>query len=75
MPFLLPGSSQTASPNDAWLDAPVSSRSRFGDDLWHLDIFVPGRSSANKRLRWDLPLPEGARITVAQHAGLIRAAK
>jgi len=75
MPLLLPRSSQTASSNDAWLDAPVSSRSRFGDDLWHLDIFVPGRSSANKRLRWDLPLPEGARITVAQHAGLIRAAK
>ncbi len=60
---------------DGWLDALVSSRSRFGDDVWHLDIFVPGRSSGSKRLRWDLPLPEGSRITGAQHAGLFRAAK
>ena len=53
----------------------MSSRSRFGDDLWHLDIFVAGRTAFLKRLRWDLPLPEAARITGAQHAGLIRAAK
>ena len=74
-PLPLPRSSGAASPSDAWLDVPVSSRSRFGDDLWHLDIFVPGRSAADKRLRWDLPLPEGARVTGAQHAGLIHAAK
>jgi len=53
----------------------VSSRSSFSDDVWHLDIFVPGRPPSNKRLRWDLPLPEGARVTGVQHAGLLRAAK
>jgi len=69
-------SRRAAAPNDdAWLDAPVSSRSRFGDDLWQLDIFIPGCRPAQKRLRWDQPLPEGARITGAQHTGLVRAAK
>lgn len=58
-----------------WLDTAVSSRSRFGDDVWYLDIFVPGRSSGSKLVRWNLPLPEGAQITSAQHAGLVRAAK
>jgi site-specific recombinase XerC len=53
----------------------VSSRSRFGDDVWYLDIFVPGRPRSQNRLDWDLPLPEGARMTGAQHASLLRAAK
>jgi hypothetical protein len=75
LPLALPRSSQPTANADAWLDATVSSRSRFSDDVWHLDIFVPGRPSGNKRLRWDLPLPEGARVTGAQHAGLLRAAK
>ena len=31
---------------DSWMEAPVSSRSRFGDDLWYLDI-LPIRFAAN----------------------------
>ena len=79
MAMLLPRSgaapATTAADTDAWMDAPVSSRSSFGDDLWLLDIFVAGRPPSQKRLGWDLPLPEAARITDAQHAGLVRAAK
>lgn len=62
-------------PTSDWADAPVSSRSRFGDDVWEFDIFTAGRRPSLNRLSWDLPLPEEARITRAQHAGLIRAAK
>ena len=74
-PVALPAPRLPAVDAHAWMGAPVSSRSRFGDDMWHLDIFVPGRAPSQKRLNWDLPLPEGARITGAQHAGLLRAAK
>lgn len=57
------------------MDAPVSSRSRFGDDVWKLDIFVAGRAPWDNRISWSRQLPARARITGAQHAGLIRAAK
>jgi len=63
------------SPAGHWMDAPVSSRSRFGGDVWELDVFVAGRRSSQKRILWNLLPPNGARITPAQHAGLIRAAK
>jgi len=75
MPLARHGPDRATAPANAWLYAPVSSRSRFGDDLWHLDIFTAGCPSFLKRLRWDLSVPEAARITGAQHAGLIRAAK
>jgi len=58
-----------------WMDAPVSSRSRFGDDVWELDIFVAGRAPSANRISWGRQLPARARITGAQHAGLIRAVK
>ena len=74
-PVALPAPRLPAANAHAWIGAPVSSRSRFGDNVWHLDIFVPGRSPSQKRLNWDLTLPESARITGAQHAGLLRAAK
>jgi len=75
MSLARPRSSLAAANADAWMDAPVSSRSRFGDTVWELDIFTAGYSPSLKRLCWDLSLPKGARITDAQYAGLIRAAK
>ena len=57
------------------MDAPVSSRSRFGDDVWELDIFVAGRAPWDNRISWNWQLPDRARITGAQHAGLICAVK
>jgi len=62
-------------PADDWTDTPVSSRSRFGNDVWELDIFVAGRAPRDNRISWNQELPDGARITGAQHAGLIRAVK
>ena len=52
-PVALPAPSLPAADAHAWIGAPVSSRSRFGDNVWHLDIFVPGRSPSQKRLNWD----------------------
>jgi integrase len=76
MPLSLPKSSGAATADaGAWLDTYVSSRSRYSDDVWHLDIFVSGRPPANKRLRWDLVLSEESQITGEQHARLLRAAK
>lgn len=59
----------------AWMDTPVSSRCRFGDDVWLLDIFVPGRAPGNKRVHWDWVLPKRARITSQQYSQLLHAAK
>jgi len=59
----------------AWMDAPVSRRSLFGDDVWRLDIHVAGRSANMNSLRWDALLPDGSRLTDPQHAGLLCAAK
>ena len=66
---------EVARAGDDWMRAPVSSRSRFGDDVWHLDIHRPGPSPSNKRLRWNARLPDGSRLTDPRHAGLLRAAK
>src|SRR5271157_3750259 len=76
LPLSLPKPSGAATADaGAWLDTYVSSRSRYGDDVWRLDIFVPGRPPGHKRLRWDLVLSEGSQITGEQHARLLRAAK
>jgi len=58
-----------------WMNAPVSSRSRFGDDVWELDIFVAGRAPSDNRIFWSQELPDRAQITGVQHAGLIREVK
>jgi len=58
-----------------WEDTPVSPRSHFGHDVWHLDIRVAGRSPNAKHLQWDVPMPDGWRLTDPRHAGLLRAAK
>jgi len=57
------------------MDAPVSLRSRFGDDVWELDIFVAGRAPSDNRILWSQELPDRAQITGVQHAGLIREVK
>lgn len=58
-----------------WASTPVSSRSRFGDDVWHLDIHLPGRRPDQNRLSWDALLPDGSLLTDSQHAALLKAAK
>ena len=70
-----PSRSQLARAGDDWVRAPVSSRSCFGDDVWHLDIHVAGRSPSQRRLAWGARLPDGSRLTDPRHAGLLRAAK
>lgn len=62
-------------PLSAWAGEPVSRWSRFGDDVWKLDIEVAGRRADQKWLRWDAPMADGSRLTDPQHAGLLRAAK
>ncbi len=64
-----------AQVDDNRMRAPVSSRSRFGDDVWHLDIHVAGVSPGGKRVCWDARMPDGSRLTDPRHAALLRAAK
>ena len=58
-----------------WALAPVSQRSRFGDDIWELDIAVSGRCSHQNRLSWDAGLDDGSRLTDPHHATLLQGAK
>lgn len=60
---------------DHWLVMPVSSRSCFGDDVWHLDIHAAGRHAYQNRFNWGTRLPDGSCLTDPQHAGLLLAAK
>jgi hypothetical protein len=66
---------QQAPSTEAWASAPVSRRSCFGDDLWQLDIAVPGRRSFENRLNWNVRLASGSRLTDPQHKRLLNAAK
>jgi integrase len=53
----------------------VSSQSVFDDDVWLLDganASLPARST---RLKWALPLAEGARLTDPQYSKLLHASK
>jgi len=74
-PLALPAQPGIAHTADKWLQASVSSRSRFGDDVWHLDIHRYGPTPSRKRLRWNARLPDGSRLTDPQNAKLLRAAK
>ncbi len=58
-----------------WASAPVSQRSRFGDDIWELDIAVAGRYPDQNRLRWGAELDDGSRLTDPEHAKLLDGAK
>jgi integrase len=58
-----------------WTSTPVSSRSRFGDDVWHLDIHLAGRRPDQNRLAWNALQSDGSRLTDPQHVVLLRAAK
>ena len=63
------------APADSWASARVSRRSRFGDDLWHLDIEVAARRPDQKRLSWNVLLADGSRLIGPQHALLLNTAK
>jgi hypothetical protein len=56
-------------------DPQVSSQSRLSDDIWRLDIDVPGFRSDQKRLRWAITMADGSRLTDPQHAALLQACK
>lgn len=58
-----------------WEDAPVSPWSRFGDDVWQLDIRTAGRRADQNRFSWPRAAPANARICHADHAALVQAAK
>lgn len=58
-----------------WASAPVSQRSRFGDDIWELDIAAAGRRPDQNRLSWDVELDDGSRLTDPEHATLLDGAK
>jgi hypothetical protein len=58
-----------------WMAARLSSESRFGDDLWLLDIQTAGQRPDRNRVDWNIPLPESALITPAEFAGLMQTAK
>lgn len=40
-------------------DAPVSTRSMFGDLVWLLDVTTPGQTAGSARLDWDFDLGNG----------------
>lgn len=56
-------------------DPQVSSRSRLSDDVWRLDIDVPGFRSDQKSWRWAVRMADGSRLTDPQHAALLEACK
>jgi integrase len=74
MSKLAPGVSREPDSNAGWINTLVSSHSRFGDDVWVLDIQTPGSRADEGRIDWRF---SGKRdvITAAERAGLIRAAK
>jgi integrase len=72
MNALAPGLEMTPP---SWMAAPVSPWSCFGDEEWRLDIKTPGRRADQKLVRWAIPPPADPRITLSEHAGLVRAAK
>jgi len=56
-------------------DPQISSHSRLSDDVWRLDIDVPGFRSDQKSWRWAITIGDGSRLTDPQHAALLRACK
>ncbi len=56
-------------------DPQVSLQSRLSDDIWRLDIDVPGFRSDQKIWRWAVRLADGSRLTDPQHAALLQACK
>ena len=58
-----------------WMGTLVSSKSRYGDDLWLLDIQTAGWRADQSCVDWKIPVREGDKITAAEHAALVQAAK
>lgn len=57
--------------DDPW----ISSQSRLSDDVWRMDIDVPGFRADQKRWRWAIAMADGSRLTDPQHAALLGASK
>jgi len=55
-------------------DTAISSRSRFGDDIWHLDGIRPGNNHSDFSLDWGFAVGTG-RFTDAMFARWCAAAK
>jgi integrase len=58
-----------------WMVAPVSRRSKFGDDVWLLDIQTAGLRQDQNRIDWNMDLPAGSRVSPAAFKGLILTVK
>jgi hypothetical protein len=65
----------------AVLDKPTCAADRMSksttcaDDVWLLDIAAAGRRSEQNQWNWNVKLADGSRLTDAQHARLLDAAK
>ena len=68
-------SSRSPDQGSGWIAASVSSRSRFGDDVWLLDIQTAGWRADQSRVDWNIALPRNARITPTDLGALIGTAK
>lgn len=67
--------SASPDPDDRWVTARISTQSRVSDDLWQLDVSTAGQRADQSRVNWRIDLPDGARISAVELAGLIRTAK
>ena len=61
----------TASGLNKDAERAVSSRSKWGDAKWCLDIPTPGRSRSNNRINWAQKLPDGTLLTDERNAPLL----
>lgn len=68
-------SSRSPDQGSGWIAASVSSQSRFGDDVWLLDIQTAGWRADQSRVDWNIALPRNARITPTDLGALIGTAK
>jgi integrase len=55
--------SATATPQSAPLDPVISPRSRWHDDVWRLDLTLPGVTDASRSIDWRFELSDGSRFT------------
>lgn len=53
----------------------VSSRSSFGDSVWHLDIAAGHARKSHASIDWRIPLRDGSFLTDAQHSRCLASCK
>lgn len=63
------------SDDDNYVGRPVSSKSKWEDVRWFLDIYAKGRSKGNKLINWAKKLPDGSLLTNPQHSFLLDVCK